>query len=73
MGNKLFNFKNKYIKGKTIAVLGLSFKQMTDDVRESASINMIQSILNKNGIVKAYDPVASEKMKNHFPIRPYLQ
>ena len=67
MTNKLFNLMNNNIKGKTIAVLGLSFKQMTDDVRESASINMIQSILTKNGIVKAYDPVASENMKNHFP------
>jgi UDPglucose 6-dehydrogenase len=67
MANKLFNLMNNDIKGKTIAVLGLSFKQMTDDVRESASINMIHSILNKNGIVKAYDPVASKNMKNHFP------
>ena len=67
MTDKLFNLMGSEIKGKTIAVLGLSFKQMTDDVRESASINMIQSILNKNGRVKAYDPVASENMKNHFP------
>jgi len=67
MVDKLFKLMNSEIKGKTIAVLGLSFKQMTDDVRESASINMIQSILNKNGIVKVYDPVASENMKNHFP------
>ncbi|MFC1527223.1 UDP-glucose dehydrogenase family protein [Candidatus Neomarinimicrobiota bacterium] len=67
MVHKLFNLMNNDIKGKTIAVLGLSFKQMTDDVRESASIKMIQSILNKNGIVKAYDPVAIENMKNHFP------
>lgn len=67
MTNKLFNLMNNDIKGKTIAVLGLSFKQMTDDVRESASIKMIHSILNKNGIVKAYDPVASENMKSHFP------
>ncbi|MFC1565731.1 UDP-glucose dehydrogenase family protein [Candidatus Neomarinimicrobiota bacterium] len=67
MVHKLFNLMNNDIKGKTIAVLGLSFKQMTDDVRESASIIMIQSILNKDGIVKAYDPVAVENMKNHFP------
>ncbi|MFC1535893.1 UDP-glucose dehydrogenase family protein [Candidatus Neomarinimicrobiota bacterium] len=67
MTDKLFNLMNNDLKGKTIAVLGLSFKQLTDDVRESASINMIHSILNKNGIVKAYDPVASENMKNHFP------
>jgi UDPglucose 6-dehydrogenase len=67
MVDKLFNLMGDEIKGKTIAVLGLSFKQMTDDVRESASIKMIQSILDKDGIVKAYDPVASDNMKMIFP------
>ena len=63
MGNK--------IKGKTIAVLGLSFKHMTDDIRESASINMIQSILGKGGLVKAYDPEAADNMKKQFPYIEY--
>jgi len=66
MADKLFNLMNNNIKGKTIAVLGLSFKQMTDDVRESASIKMIQCILEKGGIVKAFDPVASDNMKKYF-------
>lgn len=67
MADKLLNLLGNDIKGKTIAVLGLSFKQMTDDVRESASIEMIQSILDRNGIVKAYDPEAADNMKKHFP------
>ncbi len=67
MADKLFNLMGDEIKDKTIAVLGLSFKQMTDDVRESASIRMIQSILGNGGIVKAFDPVASDNMKKHFP------
>ncbi len=67
MVDKLFNLMENEIKGKTIAVLGLSFKQMTDDVRESASIKMIQSILDRDGIVKAFDPVASNNMKINFP------
>lgn len=67
MADKLFNLLGNDIKGKTIAVLGLSFKQMTDDVRESASIEMIQSILDRDGIVKAYDPEAAGNMKIHFP------
>jgi UDPglucose 6-dehydrogenase len=72
MAGKLFNLMGNEIKGKTIAVLGLSFKQMTDDVRESASIKMIQCILDKGGMVKAFDPVASDNMKKHFPsIRYY--
>ena len=67
MVNKLFSLMGNSIKGKTIAVLGLSFKHMTDDIRESASINMIQSILEKDGIVKAYDPEAADNMKEQFP------
>ena len=67
MSAKLFNLMGNEIKGKTIAVLGLSFKQMTDDVRDSASVDMIQSILDREGVVKAYDPVANENMRKHFP------
>ncbi len=67
MADKLFNLLGNEVKGKTISVLGLSFKQMTDDVRESASIDLIHSILNRDGIVKAYDPVAAENMEKHFP------
>jgi len=67
MVEKLFNLMGNEVKDKTIAVLGLSFKQMTDDVRESASIKMIQSILDRDGIVKAYDPEASNNMKLYFP------
>ncbi len=67
MVDKLFNLLGNEVKGKTISVLGLSFKQMTDDVRESASIDLIHSILDRDGIVKAYDPVAADNMEKHFP------
>ncbi len=67
MTDKLFNLLGNEVKGKTISVLGLSFKQMTDDVRESASIDLIHSILDRDGIVKAYDPVAADNMEKHFP------
>jgi len=67
MVEKLFELLNHEINGKTIAVLGLSFKQMTDDIRESASIEMIQQILDKGGKVKVFDPAATENMKKLFP------
>ncbi|MEE8340559.1 MAG: UDP-glucose/GDP-mannose dehydrogenase family protein [Candidatus Neomarinimicrobiota bacterium] len=67
MIEKLFNLMDNNIKSKTIAILGLSFKQMTDDVRESAAIDMIQSILDRGGIVRTYDPIATNNMKKHFP------
>ncbi len=67
MFNKLLNLLDNDIQGKTIAVLGLSFKQMTDDVRESASIVMISKIIDNDGLVNAYDPVAEENMKELYP------
>ncbi|MBT3848481.1 MAG: hypothetical protein HOF58_04630 [Candidatus Marinimicrobia bacterium] len=58
--------------GKTIGVLGLAFKPSTDDIRESSSIEMIQSILGGGGRVKAYDPIANKSMQNIFPDLNYL-
>jgi len=42
--------------------LGLAFKANTDDVRESAAIDIIKSILGNGGIVNAYDPIANNEM-----------
>lgn len=53
-------------KEKTIAVLGLSFKPGTDDVRESPAIAMITALLNESAAVKAYDPVSNENMSKSF-------
>lgn len=51
------------LKGKTIAVWGLSFKPKTDDMREAPSIANIEKLLEQGAIIKAYDPVASENAK----------
>jgi len=66
MGIKLEKLINSSLEGKKIGVLGLSFKANTDDVRESSSIDMIEFILNKGGIVRAYDPVANTSMLELF-------
>ncbi len=54
------------LKNKKIAVLGLSFKPNTDDMREAPSVDIIKSLLKKGSFIKAYDPVAREKAKEIF-------
>ena len=55
------------LEGKTIAVLGLSFKANTDDIRFSPSISVIEQLLQEGATVKAYDPMANRAMQNLFP------
>ncbi len=54
------------ISGKKIAVLGLAFKNDTDDIRESRSITVIKELLDNRAKVLAYDPMANENMKKIF-------
>jgi len=62
MEDKLINLFDGNINNRKIAVLGLAFKANTDDVRESAAIDIIKSILGNGGIVNAYDPIANNEM-----------
>lgn len=55
------------LKGKIIGVLGLSFKPNTNDVRESASIAIIQRLLEMGATVRAFDPAAMEEAKKMLP------
>ncbi|MGA2465617.1 MAG: UDP-glucose/GDP-mannose dehydrogenase family protein [Thermodesulfobacteriota bacterium] len=55
------------LKGKTIGILGLSFKPNTNDIRESSSIAIIQGLLAMGAKVKAFDPAAMEEAKAIFP------
>lgn len=51
------------LKNKTVAVWGLAFKANTDDIRESASVEIIESLLGMGAKVKAYDPIANKNAK----------
>jgi UDPglucose 6-dehydrogenase len=51
------------LSGKRVAILGLSFKPNTDDMRESPAIAMIDQLVSEGAKVQAYDPVAIENAK----------
>jgi len=51
----------KIVKGKTIAVLGISFKPNTDDTREAPAISIMNSLSKLGAKIKAYDPIVKEK------------
>lgn len=55
--------------GKKVTVLGLAFKPKTDDIREAASIQIINRLLNEGAIVTAYDPIAIPNAKKVFANR----
>jgi UDPglucose 6-dehydrogenase len=48
------------LRGKTIGLLGLSFKPNTDDIREAAAIDLAHMLSNEGASLRAYDPVAME-------------
>lgn len=58
------------VKGKTVGLLGLAFKENTDDIRESPALSVAAYLLERGAIVKAYDPVA---MPNSAQVLPELQ
>jgi len=60
---KLYQYYQGDLKGKNIAVWGLSFKPNTDDMREAPSLVMIDKMLEEGAKIKAYDPVAMEEAK----------
>lgn len=49
------------LQGKTLALLGLSFKPNTNDLRESPALEMAQSLIKEGATVRAYDPTALEE------------
>ncbi len=55
------------LRGRVIAVLGLAFKPNTDDIREAPARVVVQELLERGAVIRAYDPVAMDNFKTVFP------
>lgn len=53
--------------GKRIALLGLSFKPETDDLRKAPSLKLIPRLLTAGASIQAYDPIVTQSVKERFP------
>lgn len=67
MGRKVIAAMGGNIRGKTIGVLGLAFKQNTDDMRDSPAIAVVQALTDAGATVRAFDPEAAEQAKSLLP------
>lgn len=63
MARKVSHALSGDIRGKTVAVLGLTFKPNTDDMREAPSIPLIAALQDMGASVRAYDPVGMEQSR----------
>lgn len=63
------NLENRFgsLKGLKIAIWGLSFKEETDDVRESAALKLIDLLQKRGAILHCYDPIANANALKVFP------
>src|SRR5690242_5605426 len=72
MARKVATAVGASLRGKTIAVLGLTFKPDTDDMRESPSIPLVTGLLDMGAKVRAHDPVGMEQARKELPDIEYV-
>ena len=66
MARKVASVFGGSLRGKTVALLGLTFKPNTDDMRESPSIPLITALQDLGAKIKAYDPEGMEQAKSEL-------
>ncbi len=57
----------KIIKGRTVGLMGLSFKPNTDDLRDAPSLGIARQLIKMGALVKVYDPVSMESCRKQHP------
>ena len=67
MGRKVINAMGGEVRGKKVALLGLTFKPNTDDMRDAPSIAIVQALLDAGAEISAYDPEGMEIAKALMP------
>ena len=63
MANKIINACSGDVKNKTIAILGVTFKPNTDDMRDAPSLDIIPNLQAEGAIINAYDPEGMNEAK----------
>lgn len=64
MADKVIKAMGGDVSGKTIGVLGLAFKQNTDDMRDAPSLDIVPALVEAGANIKAFDPEAMEEAKH---------
>jgi UDPglucose 6-dehydrogenase len=67
MARKIVGACGGSVRGKTVALLGLTFKPNTDDMREAPSLAIVTALQDLGARVRAYDPVGMEQAKPEMP------
>jgi len=64
--DKIINYFNGDLFGKTFAMWGLAFKPRTDDMREAPALDMINALIEKGAKIHAHDPAAFDEANKYF-------
>jgi UDPglucose 6-dehydrogenase len=70
MGRKIIAAMGGEARGKTVALLGLTFKPNTDDMRDAPSLSIVQALEDAGASVRGYDPEGTEQAR---PMMPNVQ
>ena len=73
MARKVAHAFGGNLRGKTIAILGVTFKPNTDDMRDAPSIPLITALHDLGAKVRAYDPIGMEQAKKMLPELTYCE